>query len=157
MRKKTVIIALVLLAAIAMAGFADTYGIGAAFSLNALGGLPSSALLSIKVPQLPILWGVGANLGSGNFNLALTADWWLFQQNLVSFLNIYAGPGLYLTLPSNFEIGARIPVGINAYPLDFLELFAEIALAHPFWTEGGLVIPSFRLQAAFGFRFWFDT
>ena len=157
MRKKIVIIVLVLLVAFATAGFADTYGVGAAFSLDAFGGLPSSAMLSLKVPQLPILWGIGAQVGGGNFSLAVTADWWLYQTNLVSFLGLYAGPGLYIRLPGNFEIGARIPVGINAYPLDFLELFAELALAHPFWTEGGLVIPSFRLQAAFGFRFWFDT
>jgi len=156
MKKRVVIIAFVLMAVVAMGSFADTFGIGVAYSINAIGGLPSSALLSLKVPQLPIIWGVGARIGGGAFNLAATADWWLIQQNLVSFLNIYAGPGLYISLPDYFEIGARIPVGLNAYPLDFLEIFAELALAHPFWTEGGLVIPSFRLQAAFGFRFWFD-
>ena len=156
MRKKIVIIALILMAVLAVGASADTYGMGAAFSLDALGGLPSSAMLSLKIPQLPILWGIGAQIGGGTFNLAVTADWWLYQANLVSFLGIYAGPGLYVRLPGNFEIGARIPVGINAYPLDFLELFAELAIAHPFWTEGGLTIPSFRLQAAFGFRFWFD-
>jgi hypothetical protein len=157
MRKRIAIIALILVAVVAMSSFADTFGVGAAFSLNAIGGLPSSAMLSVKVPQLPIMWGIGAQLGGGTFNLAMTTDWWLYEQNLVSFLNIYAGPGLYISLPSSFEIGARIPVGLNAYPLDFLEIFAELALAHPFWSEGGLVIPSFRLQAAFGFRFWFDV
>ncbi|MBU8914245.1 MAG: hypothetical protein KOO61_09505 [Spirochaetales bacterium] len=156
MRRKIVIIALILMVTLAVGGFANMYGVGAAFSLDALGGLPSSAMLSLKVPQLPIMWGVGAQLGGGTFNLAVTADWWLFQQNLVSFIGLYVGPGLYISLPSNFEIGGRIPIGLNAYPLDFLEIFAELAVAHPFWTEGGLTIPSLRLQAAFGFRFWFD-
>ena len=62
MRKKIVIIALILMVVLAVGGFADMYGVGAAFSLDALGGLPSSAMLSLKVPQLPIMWGVGASL-----------------------------------------------------------------------------------------------
>lgn len=156
MRAKIVTLALLLVALLAVGATAETFGVGGAFAIDALGGLPNSAMLSIKVPQLPILWGVGAQLGGGTFNLAMTADWWLYETNLISFIGLYVGPGLYLRLPDNFEIGGRIPVGLNAFPLEFLELFAELAVAHPFWSEGGLVIPSFRLQGAFGFRFWFN-
>jgi hypothetical protein len=157
MRKKIMIIALILVTVVAMSGFADTFGVGAAFSLNAIGGLPSAAMLSVKVPQLPILWGIGLQLGGGTFNLAMTADWWLYQQNLVSFIGLYVGPGLYLSVPEPFEIGGRVPVGLNAYPLDFLEIFIELAPALVFFSsDAGITIPNFRLQAAFGFRFWFD-
>lgn len=157
MGKKIAIVAVVLMIAVTMAGMADTLGIGAAWSLSALGGLPNSAMLSLKVPQLPILWGVAAQFGAGDFNMGLTADWWLYQQNLVSFIGLYVGPGVYLSLPQPFEIGGRIPIGLNAYPLDFLELFVEIAPAIVlFSSDSGVTIPNFRFQGALGVRFWFD-
>jgi len=157
MRKKILIIALLLIALSAMSVSAATFGVGAAYGLNAIGGLPSAALLSLKVPQVPILWGIGAQLGGGAFNLAVTADWWLYQQKLVSFIGLYVGPGLYMSVPDPFEIGGRIPVGLNAYPLDFLEVFLELAPALVFFSsDAGITIPNFRLQGAFGFRFWFD-
>ncbi len=157
MQKRIVIIALVLMAVVAMSGFAETLGVGAAFSLTALGGLPSSAMLSVKIPQMPILWGVAAQFGAGNFNLGLTADWWLYQQNLVSFIGLYVGPGLYMSLPQPFEIGGRVPIGLSAFPLDFLELFVEVAPALVLFSSDTVVtIPNFRLQGAVGIRFWFD-
>ncbi len=157
MQKKIVIIALVLMAVVAMSGFAETFGVGAAFSLSALGGLPSSAMLSVKIPQMPILWGVAVQFGAGIFNFGLTADWWLYQQDLVSFIGLYVGPGLYMSLPQPFEIGGRVPIGLNAFPLDFLELFVEVAPALVLYSsDAGVTIPNFRLQGAVGIRFWFD-
>lgn len=155
--KKVWIIAAVLLVALAFSAGAQTFGIGGAFSVDAIGGLPSNALLSVKFPQMPILWGIGAQVGEDNFNLALTADWWLFNQNLVGFLNLYAGPGLYLALPETIEFGGRVPIGVNAYPIDVLELFFEIAPTLLFFSErAGVTIPEFGIQGAFGFRFWFN-
>lgn len=150
MNKKVLVIAAVLLMAVAVSGFSASFGIGGAFSLDAMGGLPSSVMLSLKVPQFPVVWGLGWNLAGDSFRLGLTADWWLYSTNLVSFINLYVGPGLYLALPDPFAIGARIPIGFNAFPIDPLELFLEIAPTITF-------IPTidFGLQAAFGFRFWF--
>ena len=156
MRKRIIILAAVLLVGIAIAGSAQSFGIGGSFSIDALGGLPSSAMLSIKVPQVPVLWGIGAQLGTSNFDLALTADWWLYRQGLVSFIGLYVGPGLYARLPQVIEIGGRVPIGINAYPLNFLELFLEVAPTLLFFSsDSGVTIPRFGLQGAFGFRFWF--
>lgn len=157
MRKKIVIIALILMAVLAVGAFADTFGVGAAWSLSALGGLPNAAMLSVKIPQLPIVWGLAAQFGTGDFNLGMTADWWLYQQNLVSFIGLYVGPGLYMSLPQPFEIGGRVPIGLNAFPLDFLELFVEVAPALMFFSsDSGVTIPNFRVQGAVGLRFWFD-
>ncbi len=157
MSKRILVIAAVLLIAVSVAGFSQTFGIGGAFSLDAVGGLPSGAMLSLKVPAFPVVWGLGLQLGNNQFNLGLTADWWLFTTNLVSFINLYVGPGLYLALPQPFEIGGRVPIGLNAYPLDVLELFLEFAPTLVFVSNRGIAIPSFSLQGAFGFRFWFNT
>ncbi|MFW6312591.1 MAG: hypothetical protein ACOC2N_01740 [Spirochaetota bacterium] len=155
--KRIGIIALVLLVAVTIGATAQPFGIGGAFSIDSLGGLPSSAMLSVKVPQLPMLWGVGLQVNENDFNMAFTADWWLYQQNLVSFINLYVGPGLYLSLPNRIEFGGRVPIGINAYPIEVLELFFEVAPTLLFFSDTGIDIPSFGLQGAFGFRFWFNT
>jgi hypothetical protein len=154
--RKTWIIALVLLVVLAFGASAETLGVGGAFSLTALGGLPNSAMLSLKLPSIPFLWGIGAQVGQDTFNLAFTADWWLYQTNLVSFINLYVGPGLYIALPDPLEFGGRIPIGLNAYPIEVLELFLEIAPTLVFVSNRGITVPDFGLQGAFGFRFWFN-
>lgn len=158
--KKRFIIALVLIVVLSVSAVAQTPGslaVGGAFSIDAIGGLPNSALLSVKFPGMPVLWGIGAQVGNDAFNLALTADWILYRQNLVGFLNLYVGPGLYLALPDIIEFGGRVPIGIYAFPIDPLELFLEIAPTLLFFSDrAGVTIPSFGLQGAFGFRFWFN-
>lgn len=157
MKKKVLVIAFVLIAIVSMSASAQTFGVGGAFSIDALGGLPSSAMLSLKLPQLPFLWGIGAQINENAFNLAFTADWWLYTQGLGGGLGLYIGPGLYLSLPETIEFGGRVPVGLNLYPIDVLELFIELAPTLLFFSDrAGVTIPDFGLQGAFGFRFWFN-
>ncbi|MFO8065388.1 MAG: hypothetical protein ACQETQ_10990 [Spirochaetota bacterium] len=156
-RKKILILVLVLLIATAAAGFGATWGVGASFGIDPLGGLPSQAMLSLKTPHLPVLWGLGMQISEDQANLGLTADWWLYTTNLFSFVNLYAGPGLYAALPDPVELGGRVPVGLNAYPLDVFEIFFEVAPALVFISDrDGINVPDFALQGAFGFRFWFN-
>lgn len=154
---KRKIIFLVLVGLILVTGMAFSWGIGAAFGIQPLGGLPSQqAMLSVEFPRLPILWGIGLELNSSQFNLGVTADWWLIDKPLVSFINIYLGPGLYLSLPGDVEFGARLPIGLNIFPVDFLELFLEVAPALAIISNNAsITIPDFRLQGSFGLRFWF--
>jgi len=158
MKSKVILFVLVLLLATAAMGVADTWGVGASFGIDALGGLPNQAMLSVKAPQLPILWGIGAQIGEDQTNIGLTADWWLYTTNLFSFVNLYVGPGLYTALPDPFELGGRVPVGFNAYPVDVFEIFLELAPTLVLVSDReGINIPDFALQGAFGFRFWFNT
>ncbi len=133
------------------------FGIGGEFALGALGGLPSSAMLTLKVQEIPVVLGIGMQLNENTFNLGLTADWWLFHQRLVGIIDMYAGPGLFLALPSRFMLGGRIPVGLQIWPLgnQLLELFLEIAPGITLIDDSGITVPNFILQAGFGFRFWF--
>ena len=158
MKGKIVILALVLVLATAVLGFGATWGVGASFGIDALGGLPNQAMLSFKAPQIPVLWGLGLQVGEEEANLGLTADWWLYTTNLFSFVNLYVGPGLYAALPDPFELGGRVPVGLNAYPVDVFEIFLEVAPTLVVISgREGINIPDFAVQGAFGFRFWFDT
>ncbi|MFP3960644.1 MAG: hypothetical protein ACLFUX_10785 [Spirochaetaceae bacterium] len=158
MQRKMVVLVLALLMATAVAGFGATWGVGASFGIDALGGLPNQAMLSVKVPQLPVLWGLGLQVGENEANLGLTADWWLYTTNLFSFVNLYVGPGLYAALPDPLELGGRVPIGINAYPVEVFEVFFEVAPAMVLVSDrSGITIPDFAVQGAFGFRFWFGS
>ena len=123
------------------------FGYGGAFGLDIAGGtVGPGALLSVSFDTYPIVFGIGASFGDG-VALGATADWWLYYANLVSILALYIGPGVYIDVAvgsgsATLGAGVRIPVGLQAWVLDPLELFLEIA-------------PTFGLKAgvfpAFGF------
>ncbi|MFW5777122.1 MAG: hypothetical protein ACOCZB_07530 [Spirochaetota bacterium] len=149
MTKKTLIIAFGLLVIVAASGF--SLGLGLAYGLDPVGGLPQNVLFSMKFDEVPALLGLGFSFEEP-IRIGMTADWWLASGNLVSFINYYVGPGLYAGIGENiFDIGLRIPVGLNAYPIPELELFLEIAPAVAFLPT----FPDPGLQGAVGFRFWF--
>jgi len=130
--------------------------IGGEFSLGFADGLPSSVLASFRLPQFPAVFGLGFSLpeNGGAGSLSVMADWWMYQDHLVEFLNFYVGPGLYFGLGSATNFGIRVPVGINMYPIKPLEIFLELAPTIAIYSPSG-VFPDFGLQSGFGFRFWF--
>ena len=154
MVKKTLL--MVALLAIITVIPAYSFGIGAAFGLDVTETVGPGALLSLRLDSFPAVFGVGWS-AKGDFQLGLTADWWLFHTNLVSILSLYVGPGLYLDLgitggTASLGIGVRVPVGLQAWIIDPLELFLE--LAPTFGMKDGQ-FPRLGIQGALGFRFWF--
>ncbi len=150
MTKKTLIIAFGLMVIVAASGF--SLGLGLAFGLP-FGDSPgdSNVMFSAKLDELPFLLGLSYDL-EGTFRLGLTADWWLATGNLTGPINYYLGPGLYGGISGeSFDIGLRVPIGLNIYPIPELELFLEVAPALPFFPN----FPRPFAQAAAGFRFWF--
>lgn len=153
MRKKIIIAGLVLFFVSAASLF--SFGIGAAFGLNEIGsGTPGgNIMLSAKFDQLPVVLGLSYNLDDP-FSIGMTADWHMIRQPLFNFVNIYAGPGAFFTFADvendALTLGARVPVALYIFPVDFLELFLEVAPAFTF-------VPTVDLdfQTAIGFRFWF--
>ena len=131
-----------------------SFGIGGTFSVG-VWDLPSQAMLSLKFDTFPAVFAMGASIGSEIFQVGIIADWWLIHANLASFLSLYIGPGLYAQISSSFGVGARIPVGLQAFILDSFEIFLEIAPAIGIRIADPIKIPAFGLQGAFGFRFWF--
>ncbi len=154
MKKKILLFAVIILIISSTSAF--SWAIGGSFGIDPLGGLPMQVMLSVKPPSIPIVFGVGAQINQDLFNVGLTLDWWLYQSPLVGIISIYIGPGLYLAVPDPFELGGRIPVGLQIFPIDILELFLEITPALVFVSNrSGITIPQFALQGAVGFRFWF--
>ena len=157
--KKIVLLVIVITLLASTGAFAATsgFGIGVEWSAGLLGGLPNSALVTIKAHQLPFVLGIGAQIGARTFNLGATLDWWLYQTHLIGALDLYVGPGLYLGVGNGyFALGGRIPVGLQIWPIGkVLELFLEIAPAMEFVGPGQISFPNLDLQAGVGFRFWF--
>jgi hypothetical protein len=146
---------LTLLVALAAAP-AFSFGIGGAFGLNWMGGPASGGLLSVKFDEFPAVIGVGARFSSGGFRIAVTADWWLYETNLVEMLDLYVGPGLFADVGTSvFDIGVRVPIGIHMFIIDPLELFFELAPAIGVSLEPDFYFPAWGIQGAVGFRFWF--
>ncbi|HOX92046.1 MAG TPA: hypothetical protein PLC54_03925 [Spirochaetales bacterium] len=130
-------------------------GVGVAFGLQPVGGLPgSNVMLSLKMDNLPLI-GLGFSLGQNVVSFGFTADWWMVNENLFSFINFYLGPGFYLGYQTDLLLGGRLPIGLNIFPVKSLELFLEIAPTLAVRLSDPIVFPEFGLQGAFGLRFWF--
>lgn len=154
MKKKLIILALLVLVA---APAAFSWGVGLAYSTELINSnLPANALLTVKANNLPFVLGASLNMGGGEFQMGITADWWLYHAPLAGAISWYIGPGIYLAIPEPIGLGVRLPVGFQVFPLDPLEIFLELALAQPLFNSAGQIqIPDVELQAAVGFRFWF--
>jgi len=137
---------------------ASALGIGGAFSVGMLGGLPSSAMLSLKLDNVRPVLGIGVSVGGGAAQFGATADWWLYQGKLAGPLGLYVALGGYADLQtgstSTIGLGARLPIGIQIFPLKPLELFLEVA-PRAGLTFNAFQFPVWGIQGAAGFRFWF--
>jgi hypothetical protein len=158
MKKKALVLALALTVFAGFSASAYTAAIGGEFALHLGTGLPNSALLSFRLPKFPAVFGLGLSIpngGGGQSSVTILADWWLVQGNLVSFINYYVGPGIFVSIADSATMGIRVPIGLNAFPIRPLELFIEFAPAVALVAPSGVQIPNWQLQAGFGFRFWF--
>lgn len=153
MKRVILIIALCLLSTVAFASM--DMAIGGAFNIGFIGGVYPGGALTVKLPQLPLVIGAGATVGSRVVNIGITLDWWLYRAPLFGIVSIYVGPGLYLKIATPLDIGARVPVGLQIFVIDPLELFVEIAPQMGVGLGDPVKFPTFGLMGAVGFRFWF--
>ncbi len=156
--RKVVIIVMVL--TVLSTGNLFAFGIGGAFTLDVLESGTGGAALSIKLDQLDPILGISLSKGENNFNFGLTADWWMYRAPLVGIIKLYIGPGGYINVANAndntlIDLGLRIPVGFQIFLIDPLELFIEFAPRVGVQLSDPITFPSWGVQGAFGFRFWF--
>jgi len=129
-------------------------GIGGAFSTGIVGGMPNSAMISLKLDKLPLL-GFGFSIGSAQTNIGLTADWWFYHENVGGPFSVYVGAGAYGEYNTGtFGAGARLPIGLQFFPIKPLELFIEAAPRAGLTFGNPIQFPVWGVQAAVGFRVW---
>lgn len=145
MIKKLVIISILFLTLLMPSALFAEMGIGIVL------GEPTG--LTFKTDNLAI--GIGWSFASTNDRIDATIDWWLINDHLVEMFDWYLGAGAKVRLNLNqntdtFNIGLRIPVGIQWWPAKELEVFGEIA-------PGLLLFPStdFDVSAGIGLRYYF--
>jgi hypothetical protein len=91
-------------------------------------GNPNAVLI---IRPAPFDFKIGYNF-TENGNLFLSGDYRIVSgYQLIDFLHFFLGVGLYTQFffePSDFAMGARIPVGLQVFLINnVLELFVEVA------------------------------
>ncbi|MDR2477574.1 MAG: hypothetical protein LBD18_07305 [Treponema sp.] len=130
-------------------------GVLGRFGYGAGGGFGGGAL-SLKLPKIPIFWGVNAGIGTNFFSVGITGDNYLIDQTLTTIggsvpFGWYLGLGGYFDFANwtwkdayywngkwnnysrtNLGLGVRVPIGIDLQiPISTikLEVFLEAALS----------------------------
>ena len=108
--------------------------------------------LSLKFNNFPVM-GIAWNV-NGYFHVH--ADYWIINKPLTDPINWYLGIGGKLRLwtnqsSSNIGLGLRIPIGLQWFPFNNLELFGELVPGLSFLPGTG-----FDWDAAIGARFYLN-
>ena len=123
---------------------------------------------SLKAPQLPIYWGINMAFRQSGFSVGLTGDFHLFDESLNADLGIgwYLGLGAYVSILqygqndwTSLRFGARVPIGIYIFPVNFLEVFLGVAPSLGVGIGFGNApspfnFPSTGIGFDMGVRFW---
>jgi len=134
---------------------------------DGFGGSGGGAL-SLKAPQFPIYWGISFALRNNFWGISVTGDYFTIENTINSNLNLgwffgiggYAGVYGYSGSESGIALhaGARAPIGIYIFPLNFLEVFLDVApslgLGLGIGDRGGINIDG-GIGGELGVRFWF--
>lgn len=145
--KKTLFLFILISLTFTSPGYANT-AIGAQF------GHPGDIALALKFNNFPVM-AISWDLGGGA-NIGLTIDRWLINDNLSDApLLWYLGAGIAGRIHTNNDknaigLGLRLPVGLQFFPVDPLELYLEGA-------PGLAVLPEldFDVAVAIGIRYHF--
>ena len=143
--KKLLLVTLMALA-LGTAAFADHNGMGVGIvGGGAFGSYHyGNAGLSLKVPGLPIFWGIYPLFYGYGIGLGVTGDFYIFDNDLVTNqltnedgtynfnLDWFFGVGGFVNMhfwPHYMAVsfGARIPIGLSWHIIRELELFFDIA------------------------------
>ena len=148
MKKLIVVLALatILATGTAFADHPDGWGIGLITGFHGgwvgetAAGVPIG--LSLKIPNIPVFWGLSFGFGSEFFDTRIMGDYYIFDSPLGEDLNLhwFLGVGGFFDIfrfsrsyfflgkysYTSVAFGARLPVGLSWQPKNFLELFLGI-------------------------------
>lgn len=141
-------------------------GIGILWGGNVGNHFSNNLALSLKVPSVPIFWGITARITNDWFAVGVQGDYYMIGSYFVGdMLGWFLGLGFYANAgfgdnSSNIGFGARLPVGLTFQPLNFFEVFLNIApqVGGAIWISGdkdGFEFPHggfFNFEL--GIRFW---
>ncbi len=89
--------------------------------------------LTIKSGSFPVI-GLEWYLMDHSSTFGGSMDWWIVNKPLAGIISYYMGLGGYAAIKSDdshsqngFNFGGRIPLGLQVFPIDPLELFIEVS------------------------------
>jgi hypothetical protein len=145
-------------------------GVGGLFSRSFSETSENNGALSLKIPQVPIHWGIAFAGDTDNdyFSVSLTGDvtmkssYWVREIKFGYFVRLGAyGRFSVLNDDFGFSAGARLPIGVQAvFFNNFLELFIDVAPTLGIGTAnyahfGKFYFPDWSIPVELGIRVWF--
>lgn len=120
------------------------------------------AALSLKLPSIPIFWGISFGLGENHFYLGIQGDNYFYEGALVPQVNLhwFVGLGAWINVGGFgdnpfLSLGARIPLGLSWHIVDFLEVFLDIAPSLGLQVLPSVYFPAGGWPLEIGIRLWF--
>ncbi|PKL92097.1 MAG: hypothetical protein CVV21_04935 [Candidatus Goldiibacteriota bacterium HGW-Goldbacteria-1] len=151
MKKIVIVLAVLFLMSAVPAGAAYNSGIGFYGNLAGNGtGAGGGAGLTLRYGQFPVL-GIEWNFMPKASLIGVSLDAWLVNHFIAERLAYYIGIGGYAAItggaPNTFHFGGRVPVGLQLFPIDPLEIFLEV-------SPMIILVPAidWTLSARLGFR-----
>jgi len=160
---KKIPIILCILLAVSMPAFADHPTDQMGLGLVGGGGVAGNGDLglSLKLPGLPVFWGIHVNLNSSVISLGATGDFYIYDQNLVTqegfnldwFLGLGAYASLSLGSGMHVGVGARVPVGLSFHFMEQFEFWIDAAPSLGIGINP-LQFPEWNVAGEAGIRIW---
>jgi hypothetical protein len=167
-------ILLIILPAGAFAQHPQGWGVGVVgqygFAWDGFSGSPGFAL-SLKLPRFPLYMSAYIFMQDHGSGFSLTADHYIIDETIIPGINFgwFMGIGAYAGFNSSndpsrdwtaVKAGARVPVGIYLNPVDFFEVFTNLApsLGLGYYTgdyHKTFNFPEGGIGLDIGVRFWF--
>lgn len=118
------------------------------------GSLGGGAGLTLKFGNFPVL-GVEWFLAEKYSRIAASCDYWVVNEHLTGALDYYLGVGAYVGIGTSGEnsaidLGGRIPIGLQIWPVKNFEIFTEFAPLVSFLPSLGI---NFSLRLGFRIHF----
>ena len=173
MKKLVMVIALAtILATGSVFAVQDGFGIGVVGGFGggwgAVGTVAGGGALSLKLPGVPVYWGINLDIWGDGMWVGLTGDFIHLIDNKpivkAIALNWFIRGGLYGKVfiggsSLGLDIGARLPIGLSWQPIKLIELFLDVApsigLGMSFNPDGvGLGVGG-GWAGELGIRLWF--
>ena len=128
-----------------------------------------AAAISLKVPQLPIYWGLNFTFPRNAFSTRATADYYLMDfSNSTGDTGFFAGFGGYFGFYSeksrtSIAFGPRFPIGFYTIRFGIFEIFLSLTpslgvdIRFGDFPGKSFTFPNFFLGADLGVRMWIGS
>lgn len=124
------------------------------------GSVGGGGALTLKLPKLPVYWGINLDWWGSGMWLGVSADFWHIVDNKPIADTLYwfmrgglYGKFLFGTSKMWMDFGARLPIGLSWQPIKEVEIFFDIvpSIGVGIYNSAGI---GGGVAGELGFRLW---